>query len=147
MRGFFFRPSKLRILPIFFSTIHATTPYQTPKLMKKILLFCFFVCCLPAVVDAQWTKVANINGGFVTCLKNTGNAVFAVSESELFKSTDEGKHWVQVQAFPQYNIRHMESFGNTLYMVAEQFLTGSPKDTLKLFLLYHDLNTPMDQNW
>jgi hypothetical protein len=35
MRGFFFRPSKLRILPIFFSTIHATTPLRR-EVTKKI---------------------------------------------------------------------------------------------------------------
>jgi hypothetical protein len=39
MRGFFFRPSKLRILPIFFSTIHATTPIRiVPSISKLFIL-------------------------------------------------------------------------------------------------------------
>ena len=66
-------------------------------------------------LHAQWTKIDGSHGGSTVCLAVHGSDLFAGTAGGLFRSSDDGKHWVQrIPSIPG-TVTCMAAFGDTLF--------------------------------
>ncbi len=57
---------------------------------------------VPAPVSAQWVQTNGPYGGNINCVAATGNALFAGTNTGLYRSTDHGQSWLNVSETDQY---------------------------------------------
>lgn len=86
------------------------------------ILFCF------QYSYAQWESMGGPNGGFANSFAvNSSGVFFALGESGLFKSSDQGKHWTSVNNnnLPWGELTKVTCFSNKVY-VGTQFSSSHP---------------------
>jgi hypothetical protein len=67
--------------------------------MKKQLLTTLFFFLFNVALVAQWTEFGHLEGGAIKDFCTEGNFIYALSNSCIYESSDEGEHWMALTAY------------------------------------------------
>jgi hypothetical protein len=85
--------------------------------MKKQLLTTLFFFLFNVALVAQWTEFGHLEGGAIKDFCTEGNFIYALSNSCIYESSDEGEHWVALPASKNKvdNFTNIEVAPNAIY--------------------------------
>jgi photosystem II stability/assembly factor-like uncharacterized protein len=64
--------------------------------MKNIIHLIFCLLCATLSAQTQWQHIPGPDGGFIKHLEQDSSAVYALSNSRIFRSDDEGMNWTEL---------------------------------------------------
>jgi photosystem II stability/assembly factor-like uncharacterized protein len=82
--------------------------------------------CVPLHVHAQWTRTSGPYGGAVLTLAASGETIFAGTGNGVYRSTDNGAHWTEMDSgIANLNIQTIGARGTYIFAGGGTGLLGS----------------------
>ncbi len=101
--------------------------------MCRQLLFCFLLVSANNLI-AQWQKMPSPEGGVINFVQHVESELWAGTNGGIYKSSDDGKNWVQHSDLPTY-LRYYDllQYKDTIVVLGVYIDTNSFKNVYKIF--------------